>query len=185
MLLGDHERARTPRARALAIFEQQLGPTSPRVVGALEDLGALALARGQHAMTRDFFGRALAIHERRGLVQAADDAQPPAVHALLGRGLAALALGDTDDAVVLLDRAWAAAGTLGAERLGLHSASALTPLAYSRAALAPALCQATRLHPRRARAVVRAVRSLLAGHGDRAALRALAAAMRSCPARES
>lgn len=121
--------APVPRSleRALAIFEQQLGPTSPRVVGALEDLGALA--RGRHAVARDCFERARAIHERRGLVQAADDAQPPAVHALLGRGLAALALGDTDDAVALLDRAWAAAGTLGAERLGLHSASALTPLA--------------------------------------------------------
>jgi tetratricopeptide (TPR) repeat protein/predicted Ser/Thr protein kinase len=173
MLLGDHERARTPLERALAVFEQQLGPASPRVVGALEDLGALALARGRHAVARDFFGRALAIHER-----VAGDA-PPAVHALLGRGLAALALGDADDALALLDRAWPIARAPGGERLGLDGA--LTPLAHSRAALGPALCQATRLHPRRARALARDVRRLLADHDDHATLRAVKAAMRSCP----
>jgi tetratricopeptide (TPR) repeat protein/predicted Ser/Thr protein kinase len=176
MLLGDHERARTPLERALAVFEQKLGPTSPRVVGALEDLGALALARGRHDVARDFFGRALAIHERL-----AGDA-PPAVHALLGRGLAALALGDTDDAVALLERAWPIVRTPGSERLGLDSA--LTPLAHSSAALGSALCQATRLHPHRARALVRDVRHLLASHGDHATLRAVKAAMRSCPPRE-
>jgi tetratricopeptide (TPR) repeat protein len=61
LLQGRHEEALALCQRALALWEQVLGPGHPRVAEALDRLGAVLRAQGKHCEATELHGRSLAI----------------------------------------------------------------------------------------------------------------------------
>jgi len=63
-LKGDYEEAEPLNRRALAIAEQQLGPTHPDTATILNGLAGLYQAQGKYKQTERLYHRALVIYER-------------------------------------------------------------------------------------------------------------------------
>jgi tetratricopeptide (TPR) repeat protein len=63
-MIGDYAGARPYFERALAIFEQALGPTHPATATSLNNLALLLKAQGAYAAARPLYERALALREQ-------------------------------------------------------------------------------------------------------------------------